>query len=228
MNTIHPSSSRNSACQVQQTCGSESNRCRARISRPIFRLTACVLFTGGIAAGPATQPANLPPTVTAPLVLPKSTVAPVPYRPVLPPARAPHEPRVARSDGQHALRSRPAVDVPPLADSSTDLPAAPTLDAGPPVRVIASDPSALPVATIAARPDNGSATFATDLTLELATPGALVFFAPPRIIPPPPLLLPIPDPSHQAGAIATAPQADDGAPASNLERPAPTTLPVTR
>lgn len=191
-------------------------------------MLAGLLLVGGMAAAPATQPAlrvNLPPAA-APAPASKSTIVPVPYRPWLPPARTPAAPRLAKSDGQHALRPRPALDVPPLAEAPGELPSAPELPVGPPIHLPSRDPAELPVATIAARADGGNPTLATDPTLDLALPGALLFSPPPRVAQPPTLLLPIPDPSHQSGAIPANQPATEDAPLTTLDPPGQITFAV--
>jgi hypothetical protein len=191
-------------------------------------LAALLFIGGGIAAAPATRPAQRVdlPSAASPATSAKSTIVPIPYRPWLPPARTPGLPRVAPSDGQHALRPRPALDIPPLAESSGDLPSEPQLQVVPPVRIAARDPADLPVATIAAKADGGNPTLATDPTLDLAPPGALVLSPPPRMTQPAPLLLPIPDPSHQSGAVPASQPATENAPLTTFDPPGPTTLPV--
>jgi hypothetical protein len=193
-----------------------------------LRNLGTILLTGGIAmaAAPATQPANLPPSVTSPIPAAKSTLVPAPYRPWLPPARLSREPRIAPSDRQHALHPRRALDLPPLAESPAALPAAPQLEVGPPIHIVSVDPSALPVATIAAKADAGTPVLATDPTLDLAPSGALTVSPPPRQLSPAALVLPIPDPAHQAGAIPLAPPEQEAAPVTTLDRPGPTTLPT--
>jgi hypothetical protein len=192
-----------------------------------------VIDGAGAAApsAPATQPATtgnlLPPLVTAPAPSRKANVVAVPYRPVLPQAVVSHDPRLMPADASHPLHARPAVDLPPLASSSAPLPAEPQLPVGPPPRIPEADTSAIPVATIAAKPDLGRATLRSDPTSALAPSGALLLTAPPRTISPPAQLLIIPDPAHQPGHIPTPKPAEEDPPAPSLDRPGPTTLPVT-
>ena len=216
--------------QKSEVRGQRSEVRSRRLIRPLVGITlAGLLLAAGIGAGavnPTTQPANLPPSSTSPQPAPKATLVPVPYRPWLPAARTPREPRIVPSDGQHALRTRRALDLPPVAELTADLPAPPQLEVGPPIQIRLLDLSPIPVATLASKADAGTPTLGTDPTLDLAPAGALVVSPPPRTIAPQALLLPIPDPSHQQGAIAVAASAGDEAPVANVDRPGPTTLPA--
>jgi hypothetical protein len=171
-------------------------------------------------AAPISPPAILPPLTTAPLPTTRPTIVAVPYRPWLPPAHSEREPRMLPGDKLHALHARPAIDLPPVAEASADLPAETKIAVEPAIRLVSPDPAAPPVATIAAHEDSGKPTVETDPTVNLSPPGALTATPPPRRASAPLLLLAIPDPSKLPGEIATpAPQRED-APASSFDVPA--------
>ena len=182
------------------------------------------------AVTPATQPATadlLPPLATSPLPSAKATVVPVPYRPIMPPAMVSHAPRLLALDAPHPLRATPAIDVPPLAASTSALPAAAKLPAGPPIRSSSADVSAVPVGTIAEKPDTGRSTLRTDPSAGMVQSGALIVSPPSRTTSAAAQLLAIPDPSHQPGFIPTPAPASEDPPAASIDRPGPTTLLVT-
>ncbi len=199
-----------------------------------IRTTLAAIFCGGVVAGalvaaPTTQPhdsANLPPTVTSPEPSAKPTIVAVPYRPYMPPARVTKEPRMLAADGQHSLKARRALDLPPVAQYAVDVPAEPQLAAGPAIQIVIPTSATIPVATLAASADTGRATLATDPTGTMAPASALAFTAPPRATSPAPLLVSIPDPTRQPGALpAPAPTAEDS-PVRSLDRPPVPSLPV--
>src|SRR5947208_718539 len=107
-----------------------------RLSTKHARISAigCGLGLLCMSAAPATQPTSvktLPPMATAPESSSSATIAPMTYRPVLPPARASREPRMLLKDVQHPLRNRPAVDVPFAMQASAELPSVTLLQVGP-------------------------------------------------------------------------------------------------
>ena len=208
---------------------------RFRLFAVAISATAAAIVAHGLtaagapSAAPTTRPVLvnlLPPMVISPRPSPKATVAPVPYRSYMPPATVAHDPRILPADGLRPVHAQPALDVPPLAQGGLMLPAEAELPVGPPVRLAVVDSASMPVATIAAKPDLGTAKLTTDPTEGRAPAGALSHTPPPRTNVPPALLLPIPDPSHQAGFIAPNRPATEGAPAADIDRPGPTTLPV--
>ncbi|HET6246347.1 MAG TPA: hypothetical protein VFE47_01515 [Tepidisphaeraceae bacterium] len=203
---------------------------RRRITTITATAVATALAVSALLAAPATQPAGpdpLPPQTTAPARSPKANLVPVPYRPVLPPAVVSRDPRMVPADRSHRLHAEAAIDLPPLADSSSPLPGEPALPAGPAIRITSDDPAALPVDTIAALPDTGRPSLQTDPTTGLTESGALMVKPPPRKTPPPAQWLSIPDPAHQVGYVPTPVAAAEDAPVMTLDRPGPTTLPVS-
>ncbi|HWE04606.1 MAG TPA: hypothetical protein VG326_19530 [Tepidisphaeraceae bacterium] len=193
-------------------------------------MAAAAIFCAiaGINADPQaatpSQSAILPPLATAPLPSTRPTVVAVPFRPWMAPARSDREPRMLPGDKRHALHIRPAVDLPPVAEASGELPAEVTMAVEPAIRFISPDPASPPVASIAAHEDSGKPTAQTDPTLNLAPPGALMMTPPPRTASAPLLLLAIPDPSKAPGEIKTPPPQQEDAPASSFDPPAAPTL----
>jgi hypothetical protein len=154
------------------------------------------------------QADDLPVKVTQPIRPPRDAAIPVPFRPWLPPPAVPAEPRLARGDREHALRPRPAVDVPPLAlDLTPAVPTAVVLPAYTPPRIASPDPARTPIASLSGRGNVDRPKTADDPTAEAASPAALAVTPPARSKPAPPLLLTIPDPSGPA-AGATVPVTD--------------------
>ncbi|HWE95356.1 MAG TPA: hypothetical protein VG269_15420 [Tepidisphaeraceae bacterium] len=176
------------------------------------------------AAPPAAPDPVLPPLATAPQPS-RASAVPVPYRPWLDPARSNGEPRVLPMDGVHPLRPRPALDVPPVAPSSAGLPASVLLPAAPPVRIATPSSGDAPVGVVA-KPDTGRPTLVTDDTLDLAPPGALELTPPPRSVSAPFLLLAIPDPTRQAGAVPAPRTTKEDAPVPSFDRPTKPGLPA--
>ncbi|MDB5334332.1 MAG: hypothetical protein JWP03_5483 [Phycisphaerales bacterium] len=184
--------------------------------------------TVAVAAPPSAQAAPdtvLPPMATAPQPSPRASAVPVPYRPWLDPARSNAEPRMLPKDGLHPLRARAALDVPPVAQSSAGLPASVLLPAAPPVRIATPSSGDAPVSVVA-KPDTGRPTLVTDDTLDLAPPGALELTPPPRSASAPFLLLAIPDPTRQAGAVPAPRTTKEDAPVPSFDRPTRPTLPA--
>src|SRR5262249_27336894 len=98
----------------------ETARASARW-RSLAAHTLAILLVAPLAsviAAPSTQPATLPPIATSPAPAARSTLVPTPFRPWLPSVRATVQPRTTSSDGQHRLRPRPALDLPPLAEAT--------------------------------------------------------------------------------------------------------------
>ena len=178
-------------------------------------------------AAPARPAADgvLPPMANEPQPAARGTVVPVPYRPVLDPARANVEPRVLPKDRIHPLRSRPATDIPPVARVPAGLPTPINLPAIPRVRWISSDPADVTSVAGPATPDAGRPSAFADDTLTLAPPGALEMTPPPRQVPAPFLLLTLPDPRPGGEIPTTAPMREDS-PVPSFDRPAKPTLPA--
>ncbi|MDB5354260.1 MAG: hypothetical protein JWN24_713 [Phycisphaerales bacterium] len=176
---------------------------------------------------PARQVADdvLPPMANEPQPAARGTVVPVPYRPVLDPARANVEPRLLSKDGIHPLRSRPATDIPPVAQTSASLPTPINLPAAPRMRWASPDPADVSAIAGPATPDAGRPSASTDDTLTLAPPGALEMTPPPRQVPAPFLLLALPDP-RAGGEIPTPAPAREDPPVPSFDRPAKPTLPA--
>jgi hypothetical protein len=196
-------------------------------------IAACVVVARGLFSAtppPTTLPSAavnlLPPLITSPKDSSKPTAVAVPYRPYLPPATVGHEPRALASDGLRKVHADRALDVPPLAEAGGSVPQEPTLAVGAPIHIDFVDPAAPPVATIAAKPDTAQTTLQTDPTAGMAPAGALLVFPPARTSPPPPLLLPIPNPTHQIGSIPANRPAVEDPPVAHIDPPGPTTLPV--
>jgi len=208
-----------------------SKNCPRSIRPLALTIAGGLLLGSAIAAGPTTQPLEsrvLPPLATLPEVSPSSNVVAVPYRPYLDRVRTAREPLMLKSDGQHPIHARPAVDVPPLAQGGEALPASPTLAAGPGMQITIATSATIPVATLASANDAGRPTLATDPTLDLAPATALEASPPPRSAPPPPLPLTIPDPSRQPGAIPVPQAASEDPPVMNLDRPSAPVLTISK
>ena len=178
-------------------------------------------------AAPAQQAADgvLPPMANEPQPAARGTVVPVPYRPVLDPARANVEPRLLPKDRDHALRSRPAIDIPPVARAAANLPTPVNLPAAPRVRWISPDPADVSAIAGAEAPDAGRPGAFTDDTLALAPPDALEMTPAPRQVPAPFLLLALPDP-RPGGEIPTPAPAKEDPPVPTFDRPPKPTFPA--